>query len=90
MNILIINVIFPHHDTGMFMQPYVDQHGDPLHTQKKQVFKNKRKNASYVSILFLKPTFLCFSNTRCSVFDYFQCFLHTLKTPDLDNFWYKT
>ncbi len=28
--------------------------------QKKQVFKNKRKNASYVSIMFLKPTFLCF------------------------------
>ena len=30
-------------------------------TQKKQVFKNKRKNASYVSILFLKNFILCFS-----------------------------
>lgn len=39
MNILITNIIFPliylgpllHHDTGMFVQPYVDQHGDHLH-----------------------------------------------------------
>ncbi len=57
-----------------------------LCTQKKQVFKNKHKNASYVSILFLKPTFLCFSNPRCSVFDSFQCFIQTPKTPDLYNF----
>ncbi len=60
------------------------------YTEKKQVFKNKHKNPSYVSNLFLKPTFLCFSNPRCSVFDYFQCFIQTLKTSDLDNFWYKT
>ena len=51
-------------------------------TQKKPVFKNKRKNASYVSIMFLKPPSLCFSNPRCSVFDYFQCFIQTHKTPD--------
>ncbi len=54
-------------------------------TQKKQVFKNKRKNASYVSILFLKNFILCFSNPFCGVFDYFRCFCHTLKMPDLDN-----
>ncbi len=43
--------------------------------KRSQVFKNKHKNVSYVSILFLKPTFLCFSNPCCSVFDSFQCFI---------------
>ena len=43
---------------------------DSGHTQKKQVFKNKRKNASYVSILFLKNFILCFSNPLCGVFYY--------------------
>ncbi len=41
-----------------------------LHRKNKCLTINAKKT-SYVSILFLKLAFLCFSNPRCSVFDYF-------------------
>ena len=58
-------------------------------TEKSSVLL-KHQTASYV---FLEPILwyiLCFSKPCCSVFDYFQCFSQTPKTPDLDNFWCKT